>query len=96
LENIGETVQSILADKVQAGLYNISDDKEYSYNDHLNNVKATWTVPIPYFMVKGLYYIGKILNNIFLKENATKLISDNIFPSDKIRKYITLPATLDN
>ena len=30
-----------------------------------------------------------------LKENATKLISDNTFPSDKIRQYITLPATLD-
>ena len=24
-------------------------------------------------------YIGKIIDDIFLKENATKLISDNIF-----------------
>ena len=35
-----------------------------------------------------------MMNNIFLKENATKLISDNVFPSDKIRVYIDLPAVL--
>lgn len=96
LENIGETLQGILEDKVPAGLYNISDEKEYSYSDLLNYVKAKWTVPIPYFMVQGLYYIGIIMNNIFLKENVTKLISDNIFPSDKIRKYISLNASLND
>ena len=45
--------------------------------------------------MKGLYVVGKMMNNIFLKENATKLISDNIFPSDKIREYIELPNTLN-
>lgn len=94
LENIGSTVQGILEDKVPSGIYNISDEKEYSYNDLLKYVNAKWVIPIPRFLVKGLYHIGKMMDNIFLKENATKLISDNIFPSGKIREYIELPAVL--
>ena len=96
LENIESVVEGILGDKVPPGAYNISDENEYTYNDLLKHVNAKWIVRSPAFLVKGLYYIGKMINNIFLKENATKLISDNIFPSDKIRKFITLPATLDN
>ena len=96
LKNIGSAVQGILKDKVPAGIYNISDENEYTYNDLLHYVNAKWIVHIPTFLVKGLYVVGKMMNNIFLKENATKLISDNVFPSEKIRQYITLPATLDN
>ena len=95
LENIGSAVRGILADKSTAGVYNISDENEYSYNDLLNHVNAKWVIPVPSVVVKGLYYIGKLMNNIFLKENATKLISDNIFSSDKIRKYISLTASLN-
>ena len=95
LENIGSVVDDILEDKVPAGIYNISDAKDYIYNDLLNYVNAKWVVRIPALLVKGFYYIGKMMNNIFLKENATKLISDNVFPSDKIRKYISLSGTLN-
>ena len=95
LENIGSVVEGILEDKVPTGVYNISDENQYSYNDLLNYVNAKWVVRIPALLVKGFYYIGKMMNNIFLKENATKLISDNVFPSDKIRKYISLSGTLN-
>ena len=96
LENIGFAVQGILEDKVSSGIYNISDEKDYSYNDLLKYVNAKWIIPIPMVIVKGLYYLGKMINNIFLKENATKLISDNIFPSVKIREFIDMPNTLDS
>ena len=95
LENIGCAIQGIIEDKVPAGIYNISDAKDYTYNDLLNYANGKWTLPIPRFLVKGLYIMGKMMNNIFLKENATKLISDNVFPSDKIRKYISLSGTLN-
>ena len=36
------------------------------------------------------------MNNTFLKENAVKLISDNIFPSGKIRQFIDMPKILDS
>jgi nucleoside-diphosphate-sugar epimerase len=93
LENIGSVVQDILKEKVPAGVYNISDENEYSYNDLLKYVNAKWIVRIPTFLVKGLYVVGKMMNNIFLKESAIKLISDNVFSSDKIREYIELPYT---
>jgi nucleoside-diphosphate-sugar epimerase len=96
LANIGLAIKGILEDKVPSGIYNISDEKDYSYNDLLKYVNAKLVIPIPRVIVKGLYYVGKVMNNIFLMENATKLISNNIFPSAKIRQYITLPATLDN
>ena len=95
LENIGSVVEGILEDKVPTGVYNISDENQYSYNDLLNYANAKWTLSIPRFLVKRLYIMGKMMNNIFLKENATKLISDNVFPSDKIRKYISLSGTLN-
>ena len=96
LENIGSAVQGILKDKVPAGIYNISDENEYTYNDLLHYVNAKWIVHIPTFLVKWLFVAGKMMNNIFLKENATKLISDNVFPSDKIRQYIELPSKLND
>ena len=95
LENIGLAVQGILEDKAPAGVYNISDENEYSYNDLLKYVNVKWVVRIPAFLVKWLYAVGKMMNIIFLKENATKLISDNTFPSEKIRRYISLPASLN-
>ena len=95
LENIGSVVEGILEDKVPAGIYNISDENEYSYNDLLKYVNAKLIVRVPRLLVKGLYVVGKMMNNVFLKENATKLISDNVFPSDKIRKYISLSGTLN-
>tara|TARA_X000001036_G_C20673534_1_gene803325 strand:+ start:567 stop:1445 length:879 start_codon:yes stop_codon:yes gene_type:complete len=94
LENISLVVKGILEQKIPAGVYNISDKNEYSYNNLLKYVNAKWILPIPAFLVRGLYLIGKMMNNIFLKENATKLISDNVFPSDKIRKYVQLPYQL--
>jgi nucleoside-diphosphate-sugar epimerase len=96
LENIGFAVQGILEDKVPSGIYNISDENEYTYNDLLTWEKAKWVLPIPVFAIKLLYYVGKFMNSTFLKENTVKLISDNIFPSEKICSHIDLPATIND
>lgn len=96
IENIGAVVEGIINGKVQAGIYNISDAKEYSFNELLKWANVNWFIPIPVFLIKFWYYLGKVINNIFLKENMVKLMSDNIFPSDKIQTYINLPATLDD
>jgi len=95
LENICEAVLKILEDKVPAGVYNISDTNEYTYNDLLNFMDAKLVIPIPQNLVKALYLIGAFMNNTFLKENAIKLVTDNIFPSKKIRKYISINASLN-
>ena len=95
-KNIGMVIQGILTGEVPAGIYNISDRKEYDYNDLLNHKRAKWVIGIPRFAVLLLYNIGKVTNNLFLKENTIKLISDNLFPSNKIRSFIELPAELDD
>ena len=38
----------------------------------------------------------KFIKSTFLKENTVKLITDNIFPSDKIRSRIDLPLTIND
>ena len=95
LENIGATVKSILENKVPADVYNISDKESYTYNHLLKYVNAKSTLNIPAFLVKGVFYLGVIMNNIFLKENCVKLITDNTSPSDKISMFIKLPSTMN-
>lgn len=96
LKNIGLTIKGILEDKIPAGVYNVSDAKDYSYNDLLKYVNAKWKFPIPNLIVNGILLFGEMINSIFLKENAIKLISNNIFPSEKIRQYIKFPHILDD
>ena len=40
--------------------------------------------------------MSKTMKHIFLIENTIKLITDNVYPSDKIRSFIDLPANLDD
>ena len=96
LENIRVAVEAIIKDKVPAGIYNLSDPKEYTYIELLRCQKANWVLPIPAFSVRLLYYLGKFFNSTFLKENSVKLISDNVFPSDKIRSYVELPSVIND
>ena len=96
IENIRAVIEKIIINKVPTGIYNLSDPKEYTYNELLWWQKAKWVFPIPVFLVKMLYYLGKFINSTFLKENSVKLISDNVFPSKKIRSYIDLPATIND
>ena len=96
IENIKVAVEAIIKDKVPAGIYNLSDPKEYTYIELLRCQKANWVLPIPAFSVRLLYYLGKFFNSTFLKENSVKLISDNVFPSDKIRSYVELPSVIND
>jgi len=96
IENIKVAVAAIIKDKVPAGIYNLSDQKEYTYDELLRWQKGNWVFPIPVFALKLLYYVGKFMNSTFLKENTVKLISDNIFPSEKICSHIDLPATISD
>ena len=95
IENIYFVIQGILSGKIPADIYNISDTKNYTYNDLLKYKNAKWVLPIPEIFVNMGYYIGVKVKNNFLKENSTKLITDHIYPSDKIRNYIELPSSLD-
>jgi len=96
IENIKTTVEGIIDGVVPAGVYNISDPIAYTYNDLLNHWGAPFIFRIPSLSIRLLYILGRITNNIFFKENSTKLITNNIFPSDKIQKYIKLNYTISD
>jgi nucleoside-diphosphate-sugar epimerase len=96
IENIEAVFDAIVKDKVPASIYNISDPKEYTYNELLQWQNASWVIPIPVFAVKLLYYLGKFINSTFLRENTIKLISDNSFPSEKICSYVVLPSVIND
>ena len=92
IENIIAAVDAIINGDVPAGIYNLSDPIEYTYDELLTRRNANGVIRIPLFAIRMLYHLGKLLHIPFLKENTVKLISDNVFPSDKIRSYVDLPA----
>jgi len=96
IKNIKTAVDGIIQGKVPPGIYNLSDAKEYTYNYLLAWSNAGRVIRIPQFAVRMLYYLGKFINSTFLKENTVKLITDNVFPSDKIRSFVDLPATIND
>ena len=91
LQNILCAVESIVGNQVPAGVYNISDCVEYSYNEIIRAMDGDRVLPIPKILVRLVYLLGKASSNIFLEENTLKLLKDNVFPSSKIRQFIELP-----
>ena len=94
LKNIQASLDGIINEKVPCGIYNISDETDYSYNALLKSISAEKIIRIPKFIPHSTYYLGLLSKNIFLRENSLKLIKDNVFPSAKIRKYIDLPYNI--
>ena len=88
MKNISSTIENIIDGNIPMDTYNISDEITYTYSKLLTNHKKNNGYHIPTFLIKWLYHIGQMMKNIFIKENAIKLISDNIYPSAKIKKDI--------
>ena len=79
-----------------AGVYIISDPLNYSYNDLLKWRKAKNIILVPRFAILVFYYIGKLFKNTFIIENSIKLLTSNLYSSEKIRKHINLNHSLKN
>lgn len=98
VKNIVDVVTNITNGNVNKNeIYNISDEKEYAFKDMLdiNNV-SKFKLFIPKFAINMLYKINKItIKKQFIDENSIKLVSDNIYSSNKIRKNIELKYKLN-
>ena len=94
INNILTVVEAIIGGKIPAGVYNIADKCEYHYTDLLKYVNARSKITIPSTLIWILYYFGKNTGSHFLRENSVKLLSNNIYSSEKIRRYIDLDSTL--
>jgi nucleoside-diphosphate-sugar epimerase len=96
IDNIMQAMADILEDNVPPGVYNISDPIEYTYTDLLSSQEARYVLRIPKSLIWLVRIGGKLTRNIGIIENSTKLITDNIFSSNKIRRFIDLPHTLND
>tara|TARA_B110000444_G_C18852044_1_gene606609 strand:- start:4999 stop:5901 length:903 start_codon:yes stop_codon:yes gene_type:complete len=95
IDNIIICIIGILKDKLDPGVYNLSDKIEYTYTDLLMYQNAKKIIKIPTFLIFIVYFFSWITNNIFLKENSIKLFSNNIFCSKKIQKNINIKFQLN-
>ncbi len=96
IDNISNVIFEIINKKIPFGCYIISDKNEYSYNDLLTWKKAKHILRIPKIIIYLIYFIGKIIRNQFMVESSIKLLTDNIFSSEKISKFIELSSSLNN
>ena len=94
LDNITSLIESIIFENIEYGIYNVSDNKVYTYNHLQKYQKSNNIINIPMIFVWGVFLIGKVLKNNFLVENSIKLLSDNTYPSDKISQQHSLSKVL--
>ncbi len=96
IKNLKYAIDGIIERNVPQGIYNLADEKPYTFNNIIDLRKRKVVIRLPNFFVLFIFLIGKYFKNIFLKENSIKLLSNNIYPSNKIREYLKLPFNLTN
>lgn len=94
ISNILNVIEAIIDEKIPAGVYNIADNCEYHYTDLLKYVNAKSKITIPSVLIWILYYFSINIGNNYIRENSIKLLSNNIYSIEKIKKYIDLNNTL--
>lgn len=93
VKNIVDVVDNIVDGNVRENeIYNVSDEKEYTFRYILDiNKVSKFKVFVPKFAINMLYRINKIsIKKQFIDENSIKLLSDNIYSSNKLRESISL------
>lgn len=99
VKNIVDVANNIIDGNVAKNeIYNISDEKEYSFKDMLDiNKVSKFKVFVPRLAISILYGINKAtIKKQFIDENSIKLISDNIYSSNKIGTNIKIKYTLSD
>ena len=99
VKNIAFAVEKIIDGTMSPReIYNVSDEKEYNFSDMLEvNKVSTFKITIPKFLIGILYYINKVtIKKQFIEENCIKLISDNIYSSEKLCRCIRMNNNLSD
>lgn len=99
VKNIVDAVSSMIDGNVSANeIYNISDEKEYSFADMLEiNKVSKFKIFVPKFAISMLHGINKVtINKKFIEENSIKLVSDNIYSSNKLSNNIKLKYMMND
>ncbi|MEG2246577.1 MAG: NAD-dependent epimerase/dehydratase family protein [Peptostreptococcaceae bacterium] len=97
VKNIVDVIGNIMDGSVNSNeIYNISDESPYTFKDMLYiNKVSKFRIFVPKFAINMLYVINKsTIKKQFIDENSIKLVTDNIYSSEKLRKYIKLEYNL--
>lgn len=97
IKNIYQAVNYIVNNysEEKNNVYNISDKKEYTYDELVRFMSNNRPIVVPKFFLTILYKINEIfLKKQFIHENTIKLISDNIYSSDKISSKANFKYTI--
>ena len=86
IDNVKVAVEAIINEGLLPGIYNLSDEKTYTYNDLLVYNRSSFYIKVPPLFLNILYYIALKINNTYMIENLTKLLSNDLYPSQKIQK----------
>jgi nucleoside-diphosphate-sugar epimerase len=87
IDNIYKAVEHIAnnSEKEKNEIYNISDQKVYDFNDLLAMENRKAKIIFPKFAFSMLYKINKVtMKKQFIHENSIKLVTSNIYSSEKI------------
>lgn len=93
IRNIYEAVNYIVnnAENEVNEIYNISDSEIYEFNDLLKFIGASKKIILPKFAFKMLHGMNRVtVKKQFIHENTIKLISDNIYSSEKLNKKVKM------
>lgn len=93
IRNIYEAVNYIVdnAEVEVNEIYNISDSNVYEFNDLLKFIGAKGKIILPKFGFKVLHSLNSVtVKKQFIHENSIKLISDNIYSSDKLNSKVKM------
>lgn len=93
IRNIYEAVNYIVNNSESEinEIYNISDNEVYEFNDLLKFIGAKNKIILSRFGFKMLHSINSItIKKQFIHENSIKLISDNIYSSEKLNSKVKM------
>ena len=93
--NIKIVVEAIIKEQVPNEPYNISDNIIYSYKSLLNIGKPLPLLKIPFFFIYIIYLFGCLIKNRFIIENSIKLLTDNVYSSEKINSHVNTKYSLN-
>lgn len=71
-------------------VYNVSDSKVYTYKDIIDVVAKGTALNVPKIFLKTLFIANKFIKSQFIHENTIKLMSDNIYSSEKANSLVGL------
>jgi len=95
LRNIIFVINEILNEKIPPGIYNLSDLNPYTYRELIDYQNPNIVFRINRIFLQVLYYFGKIFGVLSIRENCIKLLTDNIYSSEKIHQFSDLPFDLN-